>query len=168
MAKTERQLAVSFSGHRKERIIKGRDIHITEQIRLDAIENITILYTQGYKTFYNGMANGFDLITAEAVLTARRYFKDIRLVAVIPFKGQAERYDAEDKATYEKVLKTADEVVVISERYFKGCFLRRNDYMIRHSDKIVAYWDGEQKGGTFYTAKQAEKMNIEFINLYKA
>lgn len=168
MTKAEKQLAVSFSGHRKERITKGRGIHIIDQIRLDVIANVTLLYAQGYKTFYNGMANGFDLITAEAVLRVKQCFKDIRLVAVIPFREQAERYDAADKATYRKVLRMADEVVVVSERYFKGCFFRRNDYMIRRSDKIVAYWDGEHKGGTYYTAKQAEKLNIEFINLYKA
>lgn len=165
MAKTERQLAVSFSGHRKERIIKANDIH---QIRLDIIAYVTLLSAQGYKVFYNGMATGFDLISAEAVLKVKRYFKDIKLIAVIPFRGQAERYDMTDRAVYGEILKKADEVILISDNYFKGCFFRRNDYMIKRSDKIIAYWDGEPKGGTYYTAKQAEKLNIEFINLFKA
>lgn len=106
-------------------------------------------------------------MAAEAVLTVKRYFKDIKLIAVISFRKQAERYDEADKAIYRDFLKKADEVVLISDNYFKGCFFRRNDYMIKRSDKIIAYWDGELKGGTYYTARQAEQLNIEFINLYK-
>lgn len=164
MTKTEKQLAASFSGHRKERIIKTSDIR---QIRLDIIAHITLLSAQGYKVFYNGMANRGALMAAEAVLTVKRYFKDIKLIAVISFRKQAERYDEADKAIYRDFLKKADEVVLISDNYFKGCFFRRNDYMIKRSDKIIAYWDGELKGGTYYTARQAEQLNIEFINLYK-
>lgn len=102
MTKTEKQLAASFSGHRKERIIKTSDIR---QIRLDIIAHITLLSAQGYKVFYNGMANGGALMAAEAVLTVKRYFKDIKLIAVISFRKQAERYDEADKAIYRDFLK---------------------------------------------------------------
>ena len=113
------------------------------------------------------MANGFDLVSAQVILMLKRWYSDIHLIAVVPFKSQSVRYDGTDKTLYDEILKQADEVKVLSENYYKGCFLRRNDYMIERSDKIILFWDGEQKGGTYYTAMQAQRKNIEYINLYK-
>lgn len=161
------QLAVSFSGHRKERIIRMGNPYIDAQIRYGIIMNVIRLYEQGYKVYYNGMANGFDLVSAQVILMLKRWYSDIHLIAVVPFKSQSVRYDGTDKTLYDEILKQADEVKVLSENYYKGCFLRRNNYMIERSDKIILFWDGEQKGGTYYTAMQAQRKNIEYINLYK-
>lgn len=161
------QLAVSFSGHRKERINRIDNPYIHTQIRYGVMMNVIRLYEQGYKVYYNGMANGFDLVSAQVILMLKRWYSDIRLIAVVPFKNQSLRYDGTDKTLYDEILKQADDVKVLSDRYYKGCFLHRNDYMIGHSDKIILFWDGEQKGGTYYTAMQADKKNIEYINLYK-
>lgn len=161
------QLAVSFSGHRKERIVKMGNPYVFDQIRYGVIMNVIRLYEQGYKTYYSGMANGFDLVSAQVILMLKRWYSDIRLIAVVPFKNQSIRYDETDKTLYDEILKQADEVKVLSDKYYKGCFLHRNDYMIGHSDKIILFWDGERKGGTYYTVLQADKMDIEYINLYK-
>lgn len=160
-----RYKSVSFSGHRKERIIGGDSENIL-RIRTALIISVTELYRQGYTVFYSGMANGFDLLAAEVVQTLRNYYKDIRLIAVVPFIGQSKYYDAKDKALYDSLLEGSDEVITLSSRYYRGCFLRRNDYMIQRSRKIIAFWDGNPKGGAYYTARKAAKNNIEFINLY--
>ena len=54
--------AVAFTGHRKERILQvsGSNPCILGQIQLAVIEQVEHLYNQGYRTFYNGMAEGFD------------------------------------------------------------------------------------------------------------
>ena len=44
-------------------------------------------YARGCRTFLSGMAVGFDLAAAEAVLECRAVCPGLRLVAVIPFKG---------------------------------------------------------------------------------
>lgn len=160
-----RYKSVSFSGHRKERILKGCSEKMLH-IRTALIISVTELYRQGYTVFYSGMANGFDLLAAEVVQTLRNYYKDIRLIAVVPFIGQSKYYDAKDKALYDSLLESSDEVITLSSRYYRGCFLRRNDYMIQRSRKIIAFWDGNPKGGTYYTARKSAKNNIEFINLY--
>lgn len=157
--------SVSFSGHRKERILKGGSENMLH-IRTALIIHVTELYKQGYTVFYSGMANGFDLLAAEVVQTLRNYYKDIQFIAVVPFVGQSKYYDTEDKALYDSLLKGSDKMITLSNRYYRGCFLRRNDYMIQRSRKIVAFGDGNPKGGTYYTARKAAENNIKFINLY--
>lgn len=159
--------SVSFSGHRKERILQNGNPLILGEIQLAIIGQVEQLAGQGYKTFYCGMAQGFDLLAASAVITCKWQYQDIRLVAVVPFRNQPSRYEPLDKIQYQVLLHEADEVVVLSESYYRGCFHRRNDYMINNSHVIVAYWDGVFKGGTFYTVKKAQQKNKQIINLFK-
>ena len=56
---------------------------------------------------------------------------------------------------------------MVSENYHKGCYLRRDEYMVRKADVIVAYWDLVPKGGTFYTVSKALESGKSVINLYE-
>ena len=161
--------AVAFTGHRKERILQevGNSPYILGRIQLDIIVQVKELYGQGYRTFYCGMAEGFDMLAAAAVIACRKKFRDIRLVAVVPFRNQSARYDEKDKEQYNILLAEADEVVILSEYYYRGCFHRRNDYLISNSDVVVAYHDGIFTGGTFYTIKKAQQAGKTIINLFK-
>ena len=161
--------AVAFTGHRKERILQENSNNpcILGQVQLAVIEQVEHLYSQGYRTFYNGMSEGFDLLAASAVIACRWKYKDIRLVAVVPFRNQSARYEPLDKIQYNTLLEEADEVVILSESYYRGCFHRRNDYLIEYANIVIAYWDGIFKGGTFYTIKKAQRDNKQIINLSK-
>ena len=112
------------------------------------------------------MAVGFDMLAAESLLGFKAEYPDIRLTAVIPFRGQPCKFNPADKGRYQSILGKADNVVCLSETYFDGCFLRRNDYMLNHASHIIAYYNGEPKGGTFYTCRRAERMGLEITNLY--
>ena len=72
---------VAFTGHRKERILQGsgNDSRILAQIREAVTGVVTELYGQGYKEYYTGMASGFDMTAAEAVLQVRERYEDIKL-----------------------------------------------------------------------------------------
>lgn len=161
---TNSPFAVSFTGHRKERILQDST---TQNVQFHLTIQIAKLYMQGYRTFYSGMANGLDLLAATVVMHMKRVYKDIRMVAVVPFANQSARYDEQDKLQYATILKQADEVVILSEHYYTGCFHHRNDYLIDHASVMVAYWDNVPKGGTYYTVSRAKRMNKEIINLYK-
>ena len=156
---------VSFSGHRTNRIIKfsiNRQ-QILANVAFNTWSMIDNLCEQGYHTFLSGVAEGFDLIAAEEVLRLKKEYPHIRLVAVIPFRGQENRYTEEDKQRYNNILAQADETIYISERYFDGCFLRRNDYLLEHSARLLAYYDCIPSGGTAYTVRRAiteRKMNV--------
>ena len=41
------------------------------------------------------------------------------------------------------------------------------DYLIDNSEIVLAYWDKQPYGGTYYTVGKARIMNRIIINLYK-
>lgn len=152
--------AVAFTGHRYI------PRHKEKVIRLQVKSAVQRLYVQGYRTFLCGVALGFDMLAAEEVQTLKVALSDIRLVAVVPHRGQSEQWSPYERQRYERLLAMADDVKVLSERYYDGCLLRRNDYMISHADCIIAYFDGKQKGGTFYTVRNATKHGLSVTNLF--
>lgn len=164
----DKNTSVAFTGHRTKRIlgISGNP-HIIHNMYKDVSDKIEKLYLQGYRTYFSGMAEGMDLLAAKAVLNLKSKYADIRLVAVIPFKGQSAHFEGTDRLLYKQILQQTDETVILSDSYYTGCFHRRNDYLIDHSAVLVAYWDGQPKGGTYYTVSKARRMNKTIINLFK-
>ena len=136
-----------FTGHRTLK----NDFSIEE---LDgAIEQFI---QKGATCFYNGMAQGFDLLAAERVLKMKEKYPEIKLIACIPFYGQ-ERFMSEvDKQRYVQLLKKADEQRLISYQYTKYCYMKRNQYMVDESDYMIAYLR-EKKGGTYNTVLYYKK-----------
>ena len=80
----ETNLHAAFTGHRT---YDGRG-DAALRVLLDA------MYARGFRTFLSGMAVGFDLAAAEAVVALRHAHPDVRLVAVVPFRRQAARFPA--------------------------------------------------------------------------
>ncbi|MDO4932474.1 MAG: hypothetical protein Q4E63_07525 [Prevotellaceae bacterium] len=72
------------------------------------------------------------------------------------------------QAKYKTILGTVGDIVVLSERYYNGCLLKRNDYMVNHSSRLIANHDGTDKGGTFYTVKKAGQNGLKVVNLYNS
>jgi uncharacterized phage-like protein YoqJ len=78
-------------------------------------------------------------------------------------------------------LAAADEVVVLSERYFHGCYYRRDEWMVDRSGRIVCWYDGghsasshsglnrapKSSSGTRYTVRSAVKSGLEVVNLFR-
>ena len=87
---TRNNQTVAFTGHRKERILQrcGNNPLVLTRIKEAVVRQVTELYRQGYKVYYTGMANGFDMAAAEAVLQVREEYGDIMLVAAVPFRKQ--------------------------------------------------------------------------------
>ena len=75
-------------------------------------EALRELLQAGVFEFYNGLALGFDLLTAELLLELKSEFPQLRLYGCIPFHGQDRYYSAEDKARYYRVLEGCDDTVV--------------------------------------------------------
>ncbi|MCQ2455135.1 MAG: DUF1273 domain-containing protein [Clostridia bacterium] len=131
------------------------------------IKAICDLAESGVNIFFSGMAMGFDIISAEAVLYVRALRPDfnIKLIAAIPFENQSAGFGEKWKSRYDKVLSECDSVVLVSDRYYSGCYFARNKYMVDNSDVVVAYFDGKT-GGTKNTLAYAEKLGRAIINLY--
>lgn len=155
--------SVAFTGHRSERIRQASMLYLY----LDIVSQVRRLYRLGYRYFLSGMAEGFDLLAAQAVAGLKAEYTDIHLIAVVPFRHQPDRYRPGNKSLYNRIMKIADEAVVLREDYHKGCFHRRNDYLIDNSEIVLAYWDKQPYGGTYYTVGKAQMMNRIIINIYK-
>ena len=134
------------------------------RVRLDA--TLRELYARGARYFYNGMAEGFDLIAARAVLDLQSKYSDVQLIAVVPFRGHGRSFSAVVRRDYEHILRAANRVEVLAEEYSRECFLRRDDYMVERAATVVAWFDG-RAGGTAYTVARARALGCEVINLYR-
>ena len=144
--------ACAFTGHRD----------LKEDFSVEEVKKaILTRIEQGVTVFYNGMASGFDLVSADELLKFKKDYS-IKLVACVPYPNQSSKYTPEEKAKYDEILANADEVVTLSDHYYKGCFLVRNDYMIERSDCMIAYLT-ENTGGTAYTVKKFRKNKGEHI-----
>ena len=153
-------LCVAFTGHRNIVGNKRPELRV-------AVDNALIeLYQSGYRNFINGMAMGFDLLAASAVIALKRRFSDVKLIAVVPYRNQSEKFSDYEQKRYQYALQNVDEVIVLREKYSNGCLLRRNDYMLAHASGLVAYYNGKQKGGTFYTIRKANESGMPVINLF--
>ena len=111
---------------------------------------------QGVDIFYNGMAMGFDLIAAEIVLSLKKKYPHVKLIACIPCYKQEKNFSEKDKKRYAAVLKKADEKVLLSEEYYKGCMQARDKYMAERAELMIAYCK-KATGGAAYTVKCFQK-----------
>ena len=155
----DRKTVCCFTGHRK--IPAGAIGSIRERLKRE----IERLYTENAITvFYAGGATGFDALASEAVFERREVHPDIRLVIVMPHKGQAKRWSAEEKARHEHIKSSADEMICLAEHYYRGCMQRRNRYMVDRSSVCICYL-AQDTGGTAYTVQYARKRGLSIINL---
>lgn len=114
---------------------------------------------------YCGMATGCDIAYGIATMELNNetsVYKinrpKIKLHCILPCKN----YNR--KIKWHKILKeAADEWVELSEEFYKGCDNVRDQYMVDHSDKLFAIWDGNESGGVWSTIKKAQKKNIDIV-----
>lgn len=159
-------MRLAFTGHRPNGLPFKED-EASEQCR-----NLKIMLWQeilgrigiGYDTFYCGAAMGADIICGELVLLAKpRVEKPIKLICVVPFRGQAERWSETWQARYRSLLDQSDEVVCLSETYNDKCFSTRNRYLVDHADTLLAVFNGNRRSGTSSTVNYAYHQGKEIV-----
>ena len=158
--KFDRTVSVAFTGHR------FYDFSQREFIQERLTSAISEAYDHGIRNFISGFALGIDLMAAQLVQSLKCNLPRISLTAAIPFKGQAERYNIYDKRVYRRLLELADKVIVLSDCYYPRCFLDRDEFMVENASYLIAYYDGREEGGTYYTVKKARARGIPIINVY--
>lgn len=158
--KFDRTVSVAFTGHRFYDFSQRKFI----QERLTSA--ISEAYDHGIRNFISGFALGIDLMAAQLVQSLKCNLPGISLTAAIPFEDQAERYNIYDKRVYRRLLELADKVIVLSDCYYPRCFLDRDEFMVENASYLIAYYDGREKGGTYYTVKKARARGIPIINVY--
>lgn len=148
--KMNKTLAVT--GHR----ILPDDFNVTA-----LYEALEALVKEGYDAFLCGMAEGFDMLCLECLISLRQRYR-IVTEACIPFPEQNKRMSAPWKMKYDALLQNCDRKTVLSQNYFSGVFLLRDRYMVDHCDALFAFCEKE-KGGAYYTVGYARSKNIPVI-----
>ena len=115
-----------------------------------------------HRLLYEGMARGVDIWAAEVVLRLRDNGAPIHLIAASPYQGFERAWSSAWQSRYASALAGADIVRFISPQYDRGCFQRRNEWMVDHAGRVIAVFNGE-KGGTKNTIDYAERQNIPVI-----
>ena len=139
------------TGHRD--IPEDRIAYVEQELRREvqaAIEN-------GFTRFISGFAEGVDLMFAAIVAEEKARRPGLFLEAAIPYPGRLKSKDQQ----FQKLLKACDGIKVVCNTYSKSCFTRRNRYMVAESQRVIAVYDGRERGGTLFTMRDAHAAGRE-------
>lgn len=148
-----------FTGHRPEKLAMPEG-----KIKAALETAIKAAVGDGYQTFISGMARGVDLWAAEIVLRLRDEGLPIRLICASPYEGFEDRWRAEWREMYRRVLGSADLVRFICSGYSQSCFQIRNEWMVNHSARVIAVYNGAS-GGTRNTLEYAAAQGLTIIQI---
>jgi len=156
----------ALTGHCPARFSFGEDNDKCSMLKAILKEQIETLVNEGITDFYTGMALGVDQWAASIVLGLKKKNPFIRLVAVLAYEGQANDWNEEQRNIYFNILPLCDDVITLQTQYTPLCMHECNKYLVYHSDRLLAVYDGGQKGGTAYTVKYAKqkRLQITIIN----
>ena len=129
------------------------------RVRAALRKEIEKAVADGFTCFMSGFAEGVVQYFAEIVLEMRKSNPALELLAVIPYRKRLDNL-RQKKWTYD-MLEACTDVVVIREEYQPSVYSHRNRYMVEHSDRVIAVYDGREKGGTAGTIRFTHTMKKE-------
>ena len=155
-----------FSGHRPNKLPWGYDESDPRCVALKQrlADSIESAYHEGYRHFICGMALGCDFYFCELVLALRAKHSDVSVEAAIPCPGQSNRWSAEIRRRYQRMIDACDYETVVQNTYSPGCMQRRNRYMVDHSSLLIAVHDG-LPGGTRSTIEYAMRRGLSILDI---
>ena len=163
MIRIDTEHAVSFTGHRPERleideekVIKWLDIQVRRAV------------DDGFTDFIAGMQRGVDIWAAELVLKLKseKQHEDIRLFAAPAFRGMEKQWEKDWQKKYHAVLQASNDITFVSDKPGRAAFFRRNKWMVDRSKRVIGVYTGAP-GGTKETIAYAEKLGREIILIDK-
>ena len=145
---------VSFIGHRE--ILSN-----IERIEYELEKNLKeLISAHEFVEFYVGRNGDFDIIVASAIKRVRKSCdnNNSELILVLPYANKDECYFEHyyDNIIYPLTPKT----------HYKNAILKRNEWLVEHSDLLIAYVEPNRVGGAQTTLQYALKTNTPTINLY--
>ncbi len=143
-----------FTGHRPEKLSRSEC-----KIKLELVREISSAVEDDFTVFISGMARGVDIWAAEIVLQLRENGVPVRLICACPYPGFEKNWSSSWRTRYAAILRSADLVRFISPCYSPRCFQIRNEWMVEHSSKVIAVFNG-QPGGTKNTIEYAQQQGV--------
>lgn len=128
-------------------------------VKAALLREIEKAVADGYTCFMSGFAEGVDQYFVEMVMEKQKEDPALELIAVLPYRKRLDSL-REKGRTYE-MLEACSDVVVMQEEYRPSVYSHRNRYMVEHSDRVIAVYDGREKGGTVRTIRFTHRMKKE-------
>ena len=160
MTETEKRMhRVCFTGHRPEKLTRHE-----KSIKKDLEKEIRQAVADGLNVFITGMARGVDIWVAQSVLMLRDEGYDVKLMCACPYEGFERGWSQEWQKAYREILAAADFVKYVCEGHSRACFQIRNEWMVNHSARVIAVFNGE-KSGTKNTIDYAMKVCVPVVRI---
>ena len=166
----DKSASCCFTGHRK--MSDSEKISASDEIK----RIVRTLVRHNVRHFIVGGALGFDTVAAVTLINMRDSEKltdengnEVRifLTLAVPCPEQSARWSFADRTLYNSILRSADEMVTLSDHYTRECMFIRNRYMVDRSAYCIAYVT-HRGGGSYYTMNYAEKSGLGVINIAPA
>ena len=138
-----------------------------QQIR----EQLILLYGQGVRRFYIGGSLGVDLWAGEILLELKQQpeYGEIELVLVLPYARHDKDWDKRDRYRLSILRQHCAEAVVTGTEGEAPAvnFKRRDQYMVNHSDCLLAVHDKSPKdrSGITQTVDYSRKKKLFIVLL---
>ena len=98
-----------------------------------------------------------DLMFAAIVAEQMEHRPELFLEAAIPYAGRLKTKNQQ----FQKLLRACKGVKVVCQEYAPSCFMQRNRYMAGESQRVIAVYDGRERGGTLFTMRYAHSIGRE-------
>lgn len=147
----------TFAGHSK---LNGE---LSSQTLLSALE--VLIQSDCTFIFYTGGMGDFDRMGAAAVRQLKTAYpeKRIDLILVLPYQTKQLQYNRDYLYTqYDDIIIPVELLCI----HPKAAILKRNYWMIDHSDILLSYIS-HNWGGAYKSKQYAQKKNISIIELSK-
>lgn len=164
-----------FTGHRPPKLGGyGRDTQqklYTFAHKIVRLHLHAELHVRGYpinplNTAIIGMAQGWDMAVAQACLALH-----IPYTAAIPYPGQENVWpDKSIRDLYKSLIEDAAHRIYVSPTpgpHPAVALQLRNQWIVDHSDRLIALWDEEEAGGTWNCVKYARRQDKMVINVWQ-
>lgn len=148
-----------FTGHRPEKLQRAEN-----DIRFNLKNEILRAIDDNLTVFISGMSRGVDIWAAEIVLQLKEEGYPVRLICAIPYPGFEHNWSSAWQSQYNTLINHADLVRYICSCYKKECFQIRNQWIVNHSSRVIAVFNG-QPSGTKNTIDYALQQNVPVVKI---
>ena len=154
-----------FTGHRPQNLPFWYSENSITCLKLkNAIKKSIAQMIDKYEVnhFISGMALGVDQYAAEIVLELKKQYPQIILECAIPCENQAMKWTEKQRDRYFSIIKQCDKETLLQKQYTSDCMYKRNEYMVKNSDYIIAVYNRKQSG-TYNTIEFAKSLDKHIV-----
>lgn len=162
-------MTLGLSGQRIESLPFPEDSPSYKTLELMLWRSVSAHVDAGYDTFICSVSQGMSIVLGEILASIKgSRLSKLKLICVIPFREQAQKWDDAWRTRYDRLLHHADKVIEVSCGYQTGCYQKQSRFVCDACDALLAVYDETDRGRTAYAVGYAQRHGkpVEIINPY--